>query len=342
MPETIGTYRLDRSLSSGVWGTLFTGSGPGADVLVAVGSGEPDERFEHDVRAAAALSHPTLARIKEHGVEKNPYVVYEPLDATTLETLIEDEGPIEPRRALRMMVQVLQALEHAHDAGLAHGNLDPSAVLIRDGDRVTVIALGLTSRADPRGDVRMAGSLLGHMLGPKRPERLDEVVSGAERGTGVYATARGMRRVLEEVRVEIAPPDVEGSDSEVDETTVWPIPGSRYDPNRLGRRVIVAIVAIALVAGAAFLWRVSERAEELRQQRRESPSPTATTSGGNPNASAGVSVAESGGVRGTLARPGQHGTRRRSGLGSQAGSPGHRRPDETLRRSFTYLPAARG
>lgn len=300
MPEIIAGYRLDRPLSAGRWGTLHAAR----DALIVVGNGPAPDRFEQDARAASALSHPTLARIREQGIEAgSPYLVYEALDATTLEAILEEEKPIEPRRSLRLMVQVLQALEHAHDAGLSHGNLSPSTVLVRDGDRATVVALGLAGDSDPRADISAAGTLLATMLGPNRPARLDEVISGAVAGTGVYATARGMRRILEEVRVEIAPPDVEVDGEEPEEPTVWPIPGNRYDPTTLGKRVIVVIITISLIAGAAFLWRVRDRAEELREQRRNSPSPEATTSSGNLGAFANVSDAEKSGVRGTLTRP---------------------------------------
>ena len=54
--------------------------------------------------------------------------------------------------------------------------------------------------------------------------------------------------------------------TEVDEqeavSTVWPIPGDRYDPVRLGRIVIVAFVVVAIIAAVAFLWRLAENAND--------------------------------------------------------------------------------
>lgn len=273
-----GRYRLDRIISAGPWGTLFAASDDGAGEPVALiwtGARAGDEAFRREARTAGALSHPAMARTIDQGEhESGFFVVVEEIEASPLSDLLARETRIEPRRAIRICVQILQTLDHAHEAGLTHGGLDPAAVFVTDSDRVKVVGYGLTPRTEPRNDVRAAGRLLDLMLGSKRTPELDGVIAGATEEPQRLRTPVAMRRALEAIRTSIAPEDLEPVEIEEDgENTVWPIPGRRYDAVKLGRRVIASMVAIAIVATAAFLWRVITRANELREQRQESPAP---------------------------------------------------------------------
>jgi serine/threonine protein kinase len=95
---------------------------------------------------------------------------------------------------------------------------------------------------------------------PNMPEALDQVVAKAtKRHPGDrYRSAGDMAGELDAVAVTL---EVGGDTAELgpeDETdqTVWPIPGTRYDPEKLGKRVIGVLVGLALVALALLAWRV--------------------------------------------------------------------------------------
>ncbi|MDQ3984951.1 MAG: protein kinase [Actinomycetota bacterium] len=91
-----------------------------------------------------------------------------------------------------------------------------------------------------------------------------------------------------------SPPPEDATEVETG-STVWPIPGDRYDPARLGRIVIATFVVLALVAAAAFLWRLARNADETADRvdgGTSSPTPTATSL-----APAGISVPKVIGLR---------------------------------------------
>ena len=278
-----GRYRIESAAGAGAVGLLFTARDENEEktvlVMVPRTTSEVD-RFERNVRGVEALSHPAIARVIERGEYENvPFALVEMGDAPSLDRILEDAGSLDVRRAIRIAMQILQGLDHAHAAGMTHGALSSSNVLVADGDRPRIAGFGLSIGGDPRDDLTAAGRLLDAMVARDKPDELEEIVDRAAGTTTPFATAGEMRRALEEARATIAAVEERdlSPDDEV-ETTVWPIPDARYDPAKLGRRVIAAMIVVALIAGAAFLWRVMTRAEELREQREQSPTPSMTTS----------------------------------------------------------------
>ena len=115
---------------------------------------------------------------------------------------------------------------------------------------------------------------------PSVPPALDEVVVRATaKDPDERFDAAGMRAALQTV---VDPPDGEGATAAMtppaavekpDGYAVWPIPGRSYDAARLGRRVIAVLVALAVIALGAFLWRITA-GTDARDRPRISPPPT--------------------------------------------------------------------
>ena len=100
-------------------------------------------------------------------------------------------------------------------------------------------------------------------INPAVPTSLDRIVTRAtaKNSSARWHTAREMSAALREETGLVSHTRVMGV-GDAATTTVWPIPGSTYDPGRLGRRVIAGALLLAAVAGALFLWRISTRPEE--------------------------------------------------------------------------------
>ena len=125
------------------------GSGPG-------GGGQAGlwDRVAAEARTAAAIDHPGLIRLEDVVVEDGlVYVVTELLDALTLDELIARHGPLPVRRVAQLGLELLDALEAAHAAGLPHLDLRPGCVLVTADGRARLAGIGLAAlRAAPGAD----------------------------------------------------------------------------------------------------------------------------------------------------------------------------------------------
>ena len=104
-----------------------------------------------EARTAASLDHPGLVRLEDVVVQDGVvYVATELVDALTLDELIARHGPLPVRRVAQLGLDLLDALEAAHTAGLAHLDLRPGCVLVAADGRTRLAGVGLaTLRTDP-------------------------------------------------------------------------------------------------------------------------------------------------------------------------------------------------
>lgn len=106
-------------------------------------------RFQLEARAAAALNHPNIVRLFDFGVTSDglPFLAMEYLTGKALSDILHREGAIEPGRAVRLFLQIANALKEAHAQGVIHRDLKPSNIVIttdRDGnDLVKLVDFGI-------------------------------------------------------------------------------------------------------------------------------------------------------------------------------------------------------
>ncbi|MEU6727475.1 serine/threonine-protein kinase [Nonomuraea wenchangensis] len=127
-------------------------------------------RTEREGRATAMVAHPSVITVFDVVTEDDrPWIVMELLRAKSLEQLIQEEGPLEPRRAAEIGRQILGALRAVHAKGILHRDVKPSNVLVTE-DRAVLTDFGLAAL---EGDVSItqAGIVLGS-AGYIAPERV--------------------------------------------------------------------------------------------------------------------------------------------------------------------------
>ena len=120
-----------------------------------------EERFVREARLAAALSHPNLVAVYDVGEEDGlPYIVMEYVEGETLAELMARTGPMQPERAVDLVLQVCAGLEHAHAAGLVHRDIKPQNLLVRHDDVVKVADFGI-ARTLQATQLTQVGTVLG-------------------------------------------------------------------------------------------------------------------------------------------------------------------------------------
>jgi hypothetical protein len=162
----LGQYRLKQRLGAGGMGEVYLAEHvllrrPCAVKLIRPDrAGDPAalRRFEREVQATAALTHPNTVQVYDYGHAEDGtfYYAMEYLPGLNLEQLVERDGPLPPRRAVGLLRQVCGALAEAHAAGLVHRDIKPGNVIVGDHDRAKLLDFGLVrSVSGGPGDTRL-------------------------------------------------------------------------------------------------------------------------------------------------------------------------------------------
>ena len=110
------------------------------------------ERFTREAQALARLNHPNIVQVYDFGqTDEFFYFVMEYVDGLNLRALIRD-GKLQPEEALRIVPQICEALQFAHDEGIVHRDIKPENILIDKKGHVKIADFGLAK-------------LLGHAAG---------------------------------------------------------------------------------------------------------------------------------------------------------------------------------
>jgi serine/threonine protein kinase len=101
-------------------------------------------RFEEEVLKAARLFHPHIATILDGNISRDyPYVVTELVDGGNLRRIISRAETLPPELVIKIFLQVLRALGHAHRMGVIHRGLKPENILFDDSGNVRVTDFGV-------------------------------------------------------------------------------------------------------------------------------------------------------------------------------------------------------
>ena len=169
--QRFGPYRILRLLGKGGMGEVYeaehleTSRRIALKILnQALASPADRERFFREGRLAASISHPHCVYI--YGTEEIqglPVISMELLPGGTLKELIKDQGPMKPAKAVDAILQIVDGLETAADAGVLHRDIKPSnCFLDRDGSvKVGDFGLSISTLARDEMHLTMTGSFLG-------------------------------------------------------------------------------------------------------------------------------------------------------------------------------------
>jgi len=220
---TVGKYRIEGLLGHGAMGTVALAYDPDIDRPVALktihahllDTDQREEylrRFRQEARAAARASHPNIVTVYDAGIDAGtPYLAMEYVPGRSLKACLAERERFRPEDAGAILLQVLDALEHAHVRGVLHRDIKPANVLVLPDGRAKLTDFGV-ARLDTRQTTQL-GALIGtpayaapeQLMGRSVTARSDlysvgvllaELVSGlrpdpVERGTILVRLRRG-------------------------------------------------------------------------------------------------------------------------------------------------------
>jgi hypothetical protein len=165
-----GRYSLDRELGRGGMGIVFLARDVALDRPVAIKllppaqAASPDlrQRFLHEARTSAKLSHPNIVPIfAVEEVGDLVFFVMGYVEGETVGSRVRRRGPLAPPLAGRMLQEVAWALAYAHLRGVVHRDIKPDNILVeQDSSRALVTDFGIAFAGQPTG-LTGVGEILG-------------------------------------------------------------------------------------------------------------------------------------------------------------------------------------
>lgn len=105
-------------------------------------------RFRNESKAIAVLSHPNIVKVYDVSFNEDiQYIVMEHIDGITLKEYIEQQKVLRWKEAVHFTVQILRALQHAHDKGIVHRDIKPQNVMLLADGTIKVADFGIAKFA---------------------------------------------------------------------------------------------------------------------------------------------------------------------------------------------------
>jgi Tol biopolymer transport system component/predicted Ser/Thr protein kinase len=149
--KMISHYRIIEKLGEGGMGVVYKAEDTKLTRTIALKflppeltrDSEAKERFNHEARAAAALSHPNICTVYEvDESEGQSFIAMEYIQGVNLKEKIR-ERPLKLKEALEIAVQISAGLHNAHTRNIVHRDIKPANIMLTDSGQVKIMDFGL-------------------------------------------------------------------------------------------------------------------------------------------------------------------------------------------------------
>jgi serine/threonine-protein kinase len=173
---TIGRFRLLERIGAGAFGSVFKAQDPESGRFVAVKTcalgEEGHARFFREARLAGGLTHPNITVVYESGMhEGTPFMVQELLGGRDLSALILERRPYALEEKRRILVDVAEGLDYAHEQGVIHRDIKPTNIRVLEDGRAKIMDYGIAKTITSQTGMTRAGMSVG-TIGYMSPEQV--------------------------------------------------------------------------------------------------------------------------------------------------------------------------
>ncbi len=159
-PQTLGRYQLKKVLGKGAMGIVYEALDPKLHRDVAIKTiliNQLDEdtakdfsmRFVREAHAVARLNHPNIVQVYDFGEEAGiAFLVMEFIRGTELKSSLSGNQLIDRKECVRVMCELLDALDFAHEAGVIHRDIKPANVMLDSQGRAKLTDFGVARLTD--------------------------------------------------------------------------------------------------------------------------------------------------------------------------------------------------
>jgi eukaryotic-like serine/threonine-protein kinase len=174
--KTLGRYNIERTLGKGAMGVVYEGIDPKLNRRVAIKTIlkshlDPDTakdysmRFSREAQAVARLNHPHIVQVYDFAEEGDvAYLVMEFIRGKELKNFFDANERFDVKEAVRIMCELLDALDFAHNAGIIHRDIKPANVMLDAQARTKLTDFGVARVQDTdrtQAERTQAGTMVG-------------------------------------------------------------------------------------------------------------------------------------------------------------------------------------
>lgn len=203
VPRRLGVYDIVRPLGSGGMGEVYLARHTVLNRNVALKllrwerAAMPNsvERFQREMQALAAMSHPHVVSAYDGNVENDMvYLVMELVDGIDLEQLHKNQPDLRISVCCEVIRQAALGLAAIHDAGIVHRDVKPSNIMLTRNGTVKLLDLGLARLVDQGSDLTGSRCVVGteRFMSPEQLLGLPDI----DHRTDIYSLGRTLERML--------------------------------------------------------------------------------------------------------------------------------------------------
>src|SRR5438105_13484356 len=197
--RTLGRYNIERTLGKGAMGVVYEGLDPRLGRRVAIKTilkSHLDEdtakdysmRFVREAQAVARLNHPNIVQVYDFGEEGDiAYLVMEFIKGKELKTFFDANERFDLKEAVRIMAELCDALDFAHNAGIIHRDIKPANVMLDAQARTKLTDFGV-ARVQDSDKTSVERTQAGTMVGTPAYMSPEQITGGnIDKRTDVFS-----------------------------------------------------------------------------------------------------------------------------------------------------------
>jgi serine/threonine protein kinase len=197
--KALGRYTIQRTLGKGAMGVVYEGLDPKLNRRVAIKTilkshldadtaKEYSMRFSREARAVARLNHPHIVQVYDFAEEGEiAYLVMEFIRGKELKAFFDANERFEIKEVVRIMCELLEALDFAHNAGIIHRDIKPANVMLDSQGRTKLTDFGV-ARVEDVDRLNVERTQAGTMVGTPAYMSPEQITGGSiDKRTDVFS-----------------------------------------------------------------------------------------------------------------------------------------------------------